>query len=185
MAFRFESLEIPDVVLVRATRHGDARGWFAETYKRSEFIQHGISEAFVQDNDSFSAARGTLRGLHFQRPPRAQAKLVRCLAGAIYDVAVDLRGDSATYGQWVAVELRPEAGTTLWIPAGFAHAFQTLEPDTRVAYKTTDEYDTACESGIRWDDPRLAISWPIERPILSSRDAALPLWQPSHPPFSR
>ena len=184
MAFLFEPLEIPDVVLIRAARHEDGRGWFAETYKRSRFSEHGVSEAFVQDNHSFSAAEGTLRGLHYQGPPHAQGKLVRCSSGAIFDVAADLRGGSVTYGRWVAVDLRSEDGTMLWIPAGFAHAFQTLEPATHVTYKTTAEFDAASESGIRWDDPGLGIPWPIAKPILSSRDMALPRWQPSAPPFS-
>lgn len=185
MGFRFEPQTIPDVILVRTAHYRDTRGWFAETYRWSEFAQHGIPDLFMQDNHSFSAAKGTLRGLHFQRPPSAQGKLVRCIAGSIYDVAIDLRAESLTYGQWVAVDLRPEDGTMLWIPIGFAHAFQTLEPDTHVAYKTTAEYDAAAESGIRWDDPFLAIPWPVERPILSDRDMALPLWLSSAPHFSR
>lgn len=184
MAFQFEPLAIPDVVLVRTARFGDQRGWFAETYKQSEFARHGIADAFVQDNHSFSAVAGTLRGLHFQVEPKAQGKLVRCLAGAIFDVAVDLRAGSRTYGRWVAAELRAEEAVMLWIPVGFAHGFQTLVPDTQVAYKTTAEYDPKTERGIRWDDPMLGIRWPDMQPKLSGRDAAFGAWDSSAPPFS-
>lgn len=184
MAFEFEPLAIADVLLVRATRHGDQRGWFTETYKASAFQARGIG-SFVQDNHSYSATRGTLRGLHFQRPPHAQGKLVRCIAGAIFDVAVDLRKNSPTLGRWVGVELRATESAMLWIPIGFAHGFQVLEPETHVFYKTTAEYDPSAEAGIRWDDSNLALKWPIAEPIVSARDAALPPWDVSMTPFSR
>jgi dTDP-4-dehydrorhamnose 3,5-epimerase len=185
VTFQFEPLEIPEVVLIRGARHGDSRGWFTETYKRSEFARHGIDENFKQDNESFSSRRGTLRGLHYQRPPYAQGKLVRCLAGAIYDVAVDARRGSPTVGRHVAIELRPGDGTILWIPSGFAHGYLTLEPDTHVSYKTTAEYDPLSESGIRWDDKTIAIQWPLSQPIVSDKDATLPTWQSSTSPFTR
>ena len=157
-------------------RHGDARGWFTESYNRARLAERGILEDFVQDNHSFSAQRGTLRGLHFQLPPHAQAKIVRCLAGAIWDVAVDLRAGSPTYGQWLAAELTAAGGEQLYIPAGFAHGFLTLTDNAEVAYKASDYYAPDCEAGIAWDDPDLAIDWPLAglAPVLSGKDTGLP-----------
>lgn len=169
-------LAIPDVIVVTPPRFGDARGYFSETYNKPRFAEVGIDCEFVQDNQSRSAAPGTLRGLHFQHGGAAQAKLVRCLRGAIYDVAVDIRRSSPTYGKWVAAEISEANGAQIFVPRGFAHAFLTLEPDTEVAYKVDNLYDAGLEAGIRWDDPDLAINWPLPagEPILSDKDAANP-----------
>lgn len=174
MPFEFQSTVLTDVVLVTAATFRDDRGWFSESYRAAAFSQAGIAEPFVQDNLSRSAKRGTLRGLHFQRPPAAQGKLVRCLEGAIFDVAVDLRQGSPTEGRAASFELDDTSGRMLWVPAGFAHGFQTLVDDCLVLYKTTAEYDPACEAGIRWDDAGLGIDWPVVDPILAPRDAAFP-----------
>lgn len=165
------------VLLVRPRRFRDARGWFSESWNAARFAQWGIDVSFVQDNHSYSAPAFTLRGLHFQTPPFAQAKLVRCTRGTIYDVAVDIRPDSPTYRQWVAAELSAEAGDQLFIPAGYAHAFLTLTPDCEVMYKVDAPYAPDADGGIRWDDPDLAIDWPLPAgtaPLLSDKDAALP-----------
>ncbi len=157
-------------------RFEDARGWFSETYQRDRFRAAGIAPDFVQDNQSYSAPAFTLRGIHFQTPPHAQAKLVRCLKGRIWDVAVDLRARSPTFGKWVAAALTSDGGEQLFVPAGFGHAFLTLEPDCEVAYKVDDFYAPECDAGISWDDPDLAIDWPLDggSPQLSDKDARLP-----------
>ena len=157
-------------------RHGDARGWFSETYSKRRLAEIGIGDDFVQDNHSFSAARGTLRGIHFQTPPHAQAKIVRCLAGAIWDVAVDLRAGSPSYGRWVAAELTASGGEQLYIPVGFGHGFVTLSENAEVAYKTSDYYAPAFDAGLAWDDPAMAITWPDLgiAPVLSDKDRNLP-----------
>ena len=173
MSFRFEALEIPDVVQVTPTRNADARGDFAETWRRSAFADAGIAVDFVQDN-LVRSVRGVLRGLHYQLPPRAQGKLVFALFGEIYDVAVDLRPGSATFGRHVACTLSAEAGNGLWIPAGFAHGYAVLSERADVLYKVTSEYDPVMDRGIRWDDPTLAVSWPVPDPILSAKDRVLP-----------
>lgn len=171
-----ESLAIPDVKLIRPRRFGDARGWLMETYSASAFAKAGITDVFVQDNQSFSAPRGTVRGLHFQAPPQAQAKLVRVLGGRILDVAVDLRRGSPSFGRHVAVELDAESGTQMLVPVGFAHGFCTLGPDTMVAYKVSAPYAPALEGGVLWDDPALGIDWPVHpgEATLSDRDRRLP-----------
>jgi dTDP-4-dehydrorhamnose 3,5-epimerase len=174
MSFTFHALEIADVVLIRPTRHRDARGHFAELYRRSAFAAAGIDAHFVQDNFARSGA-GVLRGLHFQRPPRAQGKLVQVSRGRVFDVAVDLRRDSQTRGRWVAHELSAEGGDLLWIPPGFAHGYVVVDSGADVAYRVTEEYDPALDAGVRWDDPTLAIPWPLAEPIVSDRDRALPL----------
>ena len=158
------------------SRHGDARGWFVESFSQRRFADLGIADQFVQDNHSYSAARGTLRGIHFQTPPHAQAKLVRCLAGAIWDVAVDLRAGSPTYGRWCGLELTAAGGEQLYIPTGFGHGFVTLTDDAEVAYKASDYYAPECDAGLAWDDPDMAIAWPDcgVVPILSDKDRALP-----------
>jgi dTDP-4-dehydrorhamnose 3,5-epimerase len=163
-------------LLVSTRRFGDARGHFAETYSRRDFAALGIAEEMVQDNHSVSAPRGTVRGLHFQLPPRAQAKLVRVLRGRILDVAVDIRTNSASYGRHVAVELSAQNGLMLYIPAGFAHGFATLEPDTEVAYKVSDTYAPDCDRGLAWDDPALGIDWGIApvAAVLSDKDRRHP-----------
>ena len=165
------------IVEIRPARHGDDRGWFSEVYKRHTLRDAGIDIEFVQDNESFSAPAGTLRGLHYQLPPHAQDKLVRVIHGSILDIAVDIRRGSATFGQHVAVTLTAELGNQLLVPAGFAHGFSTLEPDTRVAYKVSAVYAPDCERAIRWDDPALGIDWqlPPGGPTLSGKDAVAPL----------
>ena len=156
-----EPLSIPDVILVRPKRFLDERGFFSETYSRTRLAAAGIVADFVQDNHSFSAAKGVLRGLHFQVSPHEQAKLVRVARGAIFDVALDIREGSPSYGRHVSVILSAENWLQLWIPIGFAHGFCTLEPNTEVLYKTTSYYAPQCTKGIRWDDPTLGIAWPV------------------------
>ncbi len=165
------------VKLITTKRIEDARGWFVETWNQRDFQAAGIDADFVQDNQSLSRCAGTIRGLHFQAEPYAQAKLVRCLRGRIFDVAVDIRFDSPTFGHWVGAELNAHNGRQLFVPRGFAHGFLTLEPDTEVAYKVDGFYDAASDRGIRWDDPALAIGWPLDglTPILSDKDQRLPL----------
>lgn len=174
MSFRFEPTEIPDVVLVTPGRHGDARGFFSETYRRSAFREAGIDAEFVQDN----VARSTgpvLRGLHFQAAPRPQGKLVRATVGAIFDVAVDLRPGSPTYAGWVARTLDAGEGAMLWIPEGFAHGYVVLTEVAEVAYKTTAEWEAALDRGVRWNDPDIGVAWPVADPILSAKDRNAPL----------
>jgi len=183
--FRVEAATIPGVLLVRASVHADNRGWFSEVYKSSALAAAGLSCTFDQDNVSWSGKRGTLRGLHLQRPPVAQGKLVRCLRGAVFDVVVDLRSGSPTEGTWRSFELTATSGDAVWVPAGLAHGFQTLVDDCLVLYKTTAEYSPAHEVGIRWDNPDLAIPWPVRPPILSPRDASLPRASESGISFER
>ncbi|MGV7032849.1 dTDP-4-dehydrorhamnose 3,5-epimerase [Methylobacterium symbioticum] len=168
--------EIPAVKLVRPKRHGDARGWFSETYRADVLARAGLDIAFVQDNQSFSAPKGTIRGLHFQLAPAAQTKLVRVLAGAILDVAVDLRAGSPSFGRHVAVRLDAEAGDQLLVPHGFAHGFCTLTPDTMVAYKVDAYYSPAHDRALVWNDPDVGIAWPLAEAeaILSDKDRRAP-----------
>jgi len=173
MPFTFTPLKISDVILVEPRVFPDARGYFLETYKYSDFAAHGISEIFVQDNHSRSI-RGVLRGLHYQNPPGAQGKLVRAARGAIFDVAVDIRPDSSTFGEWVGEILSDENHHMLYIPPGFAHGFLVLSAVADVSYKATAEYAPELDSGIVWNDPTIAIQWPVQTPILSPKDAALP-----------
>lgn len=176
---------IPDILLIEPKRFGDARGFFSEVWKRSALAAQGFTVDFVQDNHSLSREVGVLRGLHFQRPPTAQGKLVRVLRGRILDVAVDIRVGSQTYGQHVACELSAENWQQLWVPRGFAHGFLTLEADTEVLYKVDAEYDPATDAGIAWDDPALGITWPIplSGPVLSDKDRKAPLLAEIAPPF--
>jgi len=174
MPFEFRQSEIPGVVIVDARTFDDDRGRFSESYQASAFAAAGIKEPFLQDNLSWSTRRGTMRGLHYQKPPFAQGKLVRCLHGTIFDVVVDLRRGSPTEGRAASFELDADSGTMVWVPAGLAHGFQTLVDDCLVLYKTTAEYRPGHEAGIRWDDPDIGISWPVRPAILSPRDAALP-----------
>ena len=170
-------------VLIHAWRFGDHRGFFLETYSARDFAALGIPDVFVQDNHSLSAAAGTVRGMHFQLPPRAQAKLVRVLRGAVLDVAVDLRRGSPAYGRHLAIELSASDERQVYIPAGFAHGFCTIEPDTEVAYKCSDYYDPGLERGLAWDDPDLALPWPVgaDRAVLSDKDRRQPrLRDPRH-----
>lgn len=170
---------IPDVKVLLPRSFGDGRGSFSETYNAARFAEHGVKLNFVQDNQSWSAQPGTIRGLHFQSPPKAQDKLVRVLRGRILDVAVDLRRASPTYGKWVAEELSAENRKQLLVPIGFAHGFCTLEPDTEVLYKVTDYYAPANDLGIAWDDPDLAIAWPVKKDqaVLSDKDARQPAFR--------
>lgn len=172
----FAPTDLAGVVIFTPRRHGDARGFFVETYNRATFRDHGIDLEFVQDNHSLSATVGTLRGLHFQLHPRAQAKLVRVIRGAILDVAVDIRHGSPTFGRHVAVELSASNGRQLLVPVGCAHGFVTLEPDTEVVYKVTDLYSPEHDRGLAFDDPALAIAWPLPPggPTLSAKDRTHP-----------
>ena len=169
------NLDLPGLILLRPRRFSDARGYFAETYNEKGFQAAGITARFVQDNQSFSAKRGTIRGLHFQLPPAAQAKLVRVLQGSVHDVAVDLRVGSPSYGRWIGETLTASGGEQLFVPRGFAHAFCTLEPGTVVAYKVDEFYAPASDSGLIWNDPALAIAWPVASDdiVLSDKDLKL------------
>lgn len=177
---------IPAVVRLTPRRFGDARGWFCETWNARTMAAAGIDAAFVQDNQSFSAQAGTIRGLHYQSPPNAQAKLVRVLRGRIRDVAVDVRAGSPTYGRWVAEELSSSNGAMLWVPRGFLHGFVTLEPETEVIYKVDGFYSKADDGAVRFDDPDLAIDWGIDpaQAVLSDKDAAAPLFRDFASPFA-
>lgn len=168
-------LAIPDVLLITPKRHGDARGWFAETWSVRALAGTPAETTFVQDNQAFSAAKGTLRGLHFQTAPHAQGKLIRALKGAIFDVAVDIRPGSPTHGRWVSAELTADGGEQLWVPRGFAHGYCTITDDCEIFYKVDGPYAPQSEGGVIWDDPDLAIPWPVSgEPILSEKDKVLP-----------
>ncbi len=173
MPFQVQPLAIPDVLLVEAQIFGDERGFFMEIYKRSDLAAHGIPDAFVQCNRSHSV-RGVLRGLHYQKHPRAQGKLVVALQGEVFDVAVDIRRGSPTYGRWVGEVLSAQNGCMLYVPVGFAHGFCVLSDKADVLYMVTDEYAPECDRGILWNDPDIGIDWPIAAPILSPKDAQLP-----------
>jgi dTDP-4-dehydrorhamnose 3,5-epimerase len=183
--FKFRRTDIPDVVVITPRRFSDDRGWFFETYSSRAFSEAIGEVTFVQDNQAFSAQRFTLRGLHFQRPPEPQAKLVRVLRGSIFDVAVDLRVGSPTYGHWVGATLTAQGGEQIFVPRGFAHGYCTLEPDTDVAYKVDGFYAPACDAGLAWNDPMLAIAWPIapEDAILSDKDKVQPAFETFVSPF--
>ncbi len=175
------------VRLIQPRRFGDARGWFTEVYSEPAFAALGIPCRFVQDNHSLSVPEHTLRGLHFQTPNRGQDKLVRCIRGRIFDVAVDVRKGSPTYGHWVGAELSAENGHQLFIPIGFAHGFLTLEPNCEVSYKCSDTYAPDHDGGIRWDDPAIGINWPMPEgivPELSAKDAVQPLLADFDSPFA-
>jgi dTDP-4-dehydrorhamnose 3,5-epimerase len=173
---KVERLAIPDVILVIPPRFGDARGFFSETFNAARFADAGIQAPFVQDNHSLSARKGTLRGLHCQISPSVQGKLVRCVKGAIWDVAVDIRHGSPSYGHHVSAVLSGENWSQLWVPGGFLHGFVTLEPDTEVIYKVTADYDRVAERGVIWNDPDLALPWPVANgeAMLSDKDTKLP-----------
>ena len=175
---QIEETSLPGVKILTPRRFGDHRGFFSESYNRETFAAAGLHYVFVQDNHSLSAEAGTIRGLHFQAPPRAQDKLVRCGRGVLFDVAVDIRKGSPTYGRWVGVELSFQNGRQLLVPAGFAHGFCTLEPDTEIIYKCTDTYAPESEGAVLWNDPEIGIVWPLgdRAPVLSEKDArAAPL----------
>ena len=172
----FKPLSLPGPIEILPLIHGDARGYFVETFREDLFARAVGSVRFVQDNQSLSAEPGTIRGLHFQTHPHAQGKLVRCLAGAIFDVAVDLRHDSPHFGQWAAVELTAAAGNQLWVPPGFGHGFCTLGPDTVVAYKVTGLYNAGADAGVAWDDADIGVAWPAiaNAETLSGKDRTQP-----------
>jgi dTDP-4-dehydrorhamnose 3,5-epimerase len=176
---RVESLAIPDVKLLHPRILRDDRGFFTETWNARTLAAAGIAAEFVQDNTAFSRARGTVRGLHFQLPPMAQGKLVRVVRGAICDVAVDLRRESPSYGRHVTARLTAESGAQIWVPETFAHGYCTLEPDTEVAYKVTAFYSPEHDRGIAWDDPDLAIAWPVTagEALLSDKDRRQPTFR--------
>jgi dTDP-4-dehydrorhamnose 3,5-epimerase len=173
MPFQFFETRLSGIILVEFKVFADERGFFMETYKRSEFAAYGIAESFVQSNQSRSS-RGTVRGLHFQKPPQAQAKLVRALAGEIFDVVVDMRAGSPTYGKWHGVLLSGAIPQMLYIPAGFAHGFCVTSEIADVVYMTSAEYAPSLEGGIFWNDPDLKIDWPVRDPQLSNRDRDWP-----------
>ncbi len=174
--------KIPDLYIIKPTVFTDKRGYFFESYNKQAFLRNGIDQNFVQDNESKSA-KGVLRGLHFQKPPFAQGKLVRVMHGAVLDVAVDLRSSSPTYGQWVAVELNHDNKWMYWIPPGFAHGFVTLEDNTVFFYKCTNVYNKESEGSILWNDPSLNIDWKVENPTLSEKDLVSPLFKDFISPF--
>lgn len=169
-------LALKDVLLITPKRFGDHRGFFSETYNKRVFAEAGIRLDFVQDNHSMSAEAGTVRGLHFQTEPKAQDKLVRVVRGSILDVAVDIRRSSPTFGKWVSAHITASGGEQILVPKGFAHGICTLEPNTEVLYKVTEYYSAEHDSCIRWDDPAIAITWPLKgAPILSEKDTKSPL----------
>jgi dTDP-4-dehydrorhamnose 3,5-epimerase len=176
---------IPGVLLLKPHYFHDARGYFVETYNLSGARAAGLTAEFVQDNQAFSHRRGTVRGLHFQVPPHAQAKLVRVSRGSIYDVAVDLRAGSPTYGRWAAAALTARSGEQIFVPRGFAHGYCTLDPDTEVAYKVDEYYAPDCDRGLIWNDPTLAIDWPAKtfEAMLSDKDRNLPRFADFTSPF--
>ncbi len=178
-----EPTDLPDVLILTPRRFGDTRGWFTETWSAAAMATAGLDLPWVQDNQSFSAAKGTLRGLHYQSPPRAQDKLVRCSRGSILDVAVDIRAGSATYGAWVGVELSAENGRQLFVPKGFLHGFLTLTDNVEVQYKCSDIYSPAHDGAVRWDDPAIGVDWGVTAPILSDKDAKAPLLATIGTPF--
>lgn len=180
---KIDKLAIPDVYLIAPARFGDARGFFSESWNQKTLIAAGLDlPAFVQDNHSMSHQVGTVRGLHYQAPPHAQGKLVRCGRGRLFDVAVDARLGSPTYGKWVGAELSYENGLQLWIPAGFLHGFVTREPDTEIVYKCTDHYDRSSDGGVRWDS--LGIDWGVADPLLSDKDRDAPSFADWSSPFA-
>ena len=174
MAFTFKRLKIPEIILIEPQQVRDERGMFMESYKQSEFIANGISDRFVQDNYCHSIY-GTLRGLHYQLEPNAQAKLVMALRGEVFDVAVDLRRSSPTYGHWVSATLSSETLRMLYIPNGFAHGFCVMSQQADVVYKMSTEYSPEQERGVIWNDPAIGIIWPVTQPVLSAKDMTLPL----------
>ena len=180
-----EETGIPGLLVITPKRFGDHRGFFAETYSREKLAAQGVALEFVQDNHSLSAQMGTVRGLHFQTPPRAQAKLVRCGRGVLFDVAVDIRRGSPSYGRWFGIELSFENGKQLLIPAGFAHGFVTRAPDTEIIYKCSDYYAPETEGALAWNDPDIGIDWGLgdTAPILSAKDAAAPAFAGFDSPF--
>ncbi len=172
---KFTRTSLQDAVVIDLTKHADARGFFARTFCAETFAREGLASAFVQANHSANVSAGTLRGMHFQRAPHGEVKVVRCVKGAIHDVIVDLRPESPTYRRWEGFDLDAETGRTLYVPAGFAHGFQTLEDDTHVVYQVSHPYTPGAEGGLRWDDPAFGIRWPSPVSVISDKDASWPL----------
>ena len=179
-----EKTPLDGLLIVQPKRHGDARGWFMETHSRPALLAQGIDLEFVQDNHSMSGPIGTLRGLHYQRPPFAQDKLVRCTRGVIFDVAVDVRAGSPTYGHWFGIELSADNALQLLVPIGFLHGFVTRSEGAEVQYKVTAPYSAECDGGIAWNDPDIAIDWGITAPVLSAKDANAPRLAAFKSPFT-
>ncbi len=182
---QIDKTALPGILILTPRRFGDARGWFSEVWNEKTLAESGISVDFVQDNHSYSRDVGTVRGLHFQSPPHTQAKLVRCGRGRVFDVAVDIRRGSPTYGQWTGVELSAENGRQLLIPAGFLHGFVTREPDSELLYKCSDYYAPDCDGAVRFDDADIGINWGIDTgtAILSDKDAAAQPFRDFASPF--
>ena len=174
MPFTFQKLTIPEVILIEARSFPDERGFFLESFKESAFIENGINTKFVQDNHSHSI-KGVLRGLHFQKDPKAQAKLVTAIRGKIFDVAVDIRKNSPTYGKWVGETLSEENHRLLYVPEGFAHGFCVLSDEADIVYKVNEEYSPENDRGILWNDPEINVQWPIDKPLISDKDLQQPL----------
>ncbi len=174
MPFLFKKLDIPEVIVIDPQSYNDERGFFVETYKYSDFKLAGISDNFIQDNHSKSV-KGVIRGLHYQKEPKAQAKLVRCVQGEILDIAVDIRHGSPSYGKWVGIKLSSENRLMMYIPAGFAHGFAVISDTAELIYKTSQEYSQEDERGILWNDPELNINWEVSEPIISIKDTKLPI----------
>ena len=187
---KIEPTLLRDVLILTPARFGDERGWFSEVFNAARMVAAGLPMAWVQDNHSMSAKAGTLRGLHFQTPPHAQDKLVRCSRGAILDVAVDIRVGSPTYGKWLGVELTAENRRQLLVPKGFLHGFVTRAPESEVQYKCSDLYAPECDGAIRWNDPDIGIDWGLNEdrgmgePVLSAKDAAAPFLRDFASPFT-
>jgi dTDP-4-dehydrorhamnose 3,5-epimerase len=175
----FRELELPGAFLIELDRIEDERGFFARTFCRDEFAEHGLATEIVQANTAFNRRNGTLRGMHFQAAPHEEAKLVRCTRGAVYDVIVDLRRDSPTFTRWVSVELTVEKDTMLYVPEGFAHGYQTLEDETETSYLMSQRYEPSAGRGVRWDDPAFGIEWPDEGDrTMNERDRTWPDFSP-------
>lgn len=173
MSFTFRALSIPDIILIEPVVFPDNRGYFFEIFRESEFNNANLPVIFPQDNFSFSG-KNVIRGLHYQKHPKTQGKIVAVIKGRIWDVAVDIRRNSSTYLKWISIELNDENRSMLYIPPGFAHGFLALSEDVHLLYKCTNEYDSKLDAGIRWDDPDIGIRWPVKNPILSEKDAKLP-----------
>jgi dTDP-4-dehydrorhamnose 3,5-epimerase len=171
---KFIKTSLADAVLIEQQRHGDSRGYFTRTYCAAEFAAAGLVSEFVQGNHSANVAKGTLRGMHFQHAPHGEVKVVRCVRGAIHDVIIDIRPESPTFGRWQGFDLDAATGRMLYVPAGFAHGFQTLADDTDVTYQVSYPYTPGAEGGLNWDDPMFAIAWPLPVASISEKDAAWP-----------
>jgi dTDP-4-dehydrorhamnose 3,5-epimerase len=174
----FTETRLPGAFVIEIERREDERGYFARTFCAREFAAHGLETEFVNTNASYSAAKGTLRGMHFQHPPHAEVKLVRCTHGALYDVIIDLRPDSPTRGQWIGVELSQQNGRMLYVPEGFAHGFITLTDDVEASYQVSSFYTPGAEGGVRYDDPAFRIVWPVPVHVISEKDRSWPLVEP-------